>query len=346
MADHKYTSQQLKDFQSLPLDRKIQLTKTRLIEWYQAHDNQCYVSFSGGKDSTVLSDITAQVCKVLGCKLTLWFSDTGLEYPEVKQHVKDFAEWLRKKYEIEVDLVVDFPKDKNGKRITFKQVIEEYGYPLVTKNVAQVIHRMQKYGAINKRTGQESSASRLLNDKVLMKNGKVSKFCCSKWKFLTEADFKISNECCDIMKKTPAKKFNKESGLRPILGTMASESARRKQIWIERGCNIYDAKEPSCRPISFWTEQDVLAYISTNAIPIPSVYGEVIFDTEKKKLVTTGLERSGCIFCGFGAHIEQRPNRFERLKETHPQLYDYCMRPADRGGLNLDHVLTFAGIPH
>ena len=125
MADHKYTSQQLKEFQSLPLDRKINLTKTRLIEWYQAHDNQCYVSFSGGKDSTVLSDITAQVCKTLGRKLTLWFSDTGLEYPEVKQHVKDFAEWLRKKYEIEVDLVIDFPKDKQGKRITFKQVNEE-----------------------------------------------------------------------------------------------------------------------------------------------------------------------------------------------------------------------------
>lgn len=331
MADHKYTAQQLKDFQSLPLDRKIQLTKTRLIEWYQAHNNQCYVSFSGGKDSTVLSDITAQVCKTLGCKLTLWFSDTGLEYPEVKQHVKDFAEWLRKKYEIEVDLVVDFPKDKNGKRITFKQVIEEYGYPIPTKNVAQVIHRIQKYGYVNKRTGAESSASRLLNDRVFMKNGKVSKFCCSKWKFLTEADFKISSECCDIMKKTPAKKFNKESGLTAIIGTMATESTQRNKIWLEHGCNIYDAKEPSSRPLSFWTEQNVLAYISTNAIPIPSVYGEIIFDDKKKRLVTTGLERTGCIFCGFGAHLEH-PNRFERLKETHPQLYDYCMRPTDRGG--------------
>lgn len=346
MADHKYTSQQLKDFQSLPLDRKIQLTKTRLIEWYQAHNNQCYVSFSGGKDSTVLSDITAQVCKVLGYKLTLWFSDTGLEYPEVKQHVKDFAEWLRKKYEIEVDLVIDFPKDKNGKRITFKQVIEEYGYPLISKNVAKYVSRVQKNGLYNLRTGKKSTAAKAFDNELLLDNGKKSYYNIPQWKYLLDADFKISDVCCDVMKKNPGKKFTHNSGLFPIIGTMTEESIQRKMNWLQDGCNAFDAQYPSSRPLSFWTDQDVLLYISTNAIPIPSVYGEIIFDKKKKRLVTTQADRTGCLYCGFGIAQERNPNRFERLKETHPQLYDYCMRPADRGGLNLDHVLTFVGIPH
>ena len=79
-----HDKQRLKELQALPLERKMQITQTRLIEWYTAWDGKCYVSFSGGKDSTVLADQAAKVCKMLGYKLILWFSDTGLEYPEIK----------------------------------------------------------------------------------------------------------------------------------------------------------------------------------------------------------------------------------------------------------------------
>lgn len=79
-----HDKERLKELQALPLNRKIQITQTRLIEWYTHWEGKCYVSFSGGKDSTVLADLTARVCKNLGYKLILWFSDTGLEYPEIK----------------------------------------------------------------------------------------------------------------------------------------------------------------------------------------------------------------------------------------------------------------------
>ncbi len=68
------------------LDRKIQVTQTRILEWYQKWGGQVYVSFSAGKDSTVLADLTAKICKILYEKLVLWFSNTGLEYPELLQH--------------------------------------------------------------------------------------------------------------------------------------------------------------------------------------------------------------------------------------------------------------------
>lgn len=107
------------------------------MEWYNRNDKNCYVSFSGGKDSTVLADITAQVCSLFNCKIVLWFSDTGLEYPEVREHVKKFPQYLQNKYNIEVELVMDYPKDRNGKRITFRDVILNKGYPIITKEISR-----------------------------------------------------------------------------------------------------------------------------------------------------------------------------------------------------------------
>ena len=97
----------------------------------------CYVSFSGGKDSSVLADLTARVCKVLNCKLVLWFSDTGLEFPEVKKHVKEFPTYLRNRYGIEVELIVDYPRDKSGKRISFRDVVLTEGYPVIKLSAAR-----------------------------------------------------------------------------------------------------------------------------------------------------------------------------------------------------------------
>lgn len=72
-------------------------------------------------------------------------------------------------------------------------------------------------------------------------------------------------------------------------------------------------------------------------------YGDIVCDPCGKWL-TTQEHRTGCIFCGFGAHLEKSPNRFERLKQTHPQLWEYCMKPWDEGGLGFREVLTFCGI--
>ena len=60
---------------------------------------------------------------------------------------------------------------------------------------------------------------------------------------------------------------------------------------------------------------------------------------------TTGEKRTGCVFCAFGAHLEKAPNRFQRLKITHPKLWDYCMRPWEEHGLGMRQVLEYIGIP-
>ena len=286
--------------QSWSLDRKIAVSQLRIMEWYQKHDGKAYVSFSGGKDSTVLADLTARVCEACGYKLVLWFSDTGLEYPEIKEHVKSFGEYLKNQYNIEVETIIDYPKDRKGNRISFRDIVINEGYPISSKKVSQCVK-----GA---RNGAKFAIA-LLEGRYTRPDGMKSPFNCEKWNFLLNAPFKISDRCCGIMKKQPAHRFYKESGLLPVIGTMASESMQRTQNWITYGCNIFEGKQPMSRPLSFWTTNDVLKYIETYKLPYPSVYGEIKCN-DNGEYYTTGLDRTGCMFCGFGCHLEKKPNRY------------------------------------
>lgn len=134
----------------------------------------------------------------------------------------------------------------------------------------------------------------------------------------------------------------------------------RTEQWIKHGCNGFALKKPVSNPMSFWLRQDVLAYIRTKQLPIASVYGDIVYANEPEqirmdesfcgeRLCTTGCQRTGCIFCGFGAHLEKGEGRFVRLKRTHPKLWQYCIYgggydPADglwkptKEGLGMGHV--------
>ena len=139
-------------------------------------------------------------------------------------------------------------------------------------------------------------------------------------------------------------KYEKQTGRKPIIGTMACESSQRKINWIKDGCNAFNAKRPISKPLSFWTEQDILAYIKKYDLKYASVYGEIQSDVNGK-LYTTKCDRTGCVFCGFGCQAESSPNRFQRLKHTHPKLWEYCMKPVEQGGLGMKDVLNYINVP-
>lgn len=326
-----YTNDDLKIMQAWPLERKIQVTQTRIIEWYQHYNGQVYVSFSGGKDSTVLLDLARRIYP----DIEAVFIDTGLEYPEVKKFVRTFDNVTTIKPEMK-----------------FQDVIKKYGYPVISKEVSECVSQAKK----NASTGKYTYRVERINGTAKDKNGNPSQFNILKYKYLMDAPFNVSHKCCDVMKKKPAHKYGKITGKNPITGQMAAESRLRLKNWKRIGCNGFDMKNPISNPMSFWTEQDVLHCLKDFNIPYCDVYGDIkavdqfdgqITISEKVDVLeTTGCKRTGCIFCMFGVHLEKGENRFQRLKHTHPKQYDYCMRPVDEKGLGLADVLDFIGVEH
>lgn len=305
-----YTRQDLSIMQAWPLERKIQVTQAKIIEWYLHYGGMVAVSFSGGKDSTVLLDLARRAFPDIRAA----YVDTGLEYPELREFVKTVPDvvWLRP----------DMP---------FPKVIETYGYPVISKEVARRIYYARK-GSL--------WAIQHLNGKN--RDGSSSVFAerFKRWAFLADAPFLVSDQCCQVMKEKPLDRFRKETGLQPIIGTMACESRRRQKAYLDTGCNAFTKAKPSSQPMSFWMEQDVLQYLKMTGIPYASgIYGDII--EEKGKLTTTGAKRTGCMFCMFGVHLEKSPNRFEKMALTHPKQHDYCINR-----LGCGKVLDYIGVPY
>ena len=159
------------------------------------------------------------------------------------------------------------------------------------------------------------------------------------------------------MKKSPFLKYGRKTGRVPFTGQMAEESRLRQQSWIKTGCNAFENAHPKSNPMMFWTEQDVLRYIVEHDLKIASVYGDIVHDTEVEgqmslfdyglaedtdRLKTTGCSRTGCMFCGYGCHLEKPgEGRFEKMKITHPKQYEYIMKPWDQGGLGYKEVIDW-----
>lgn len=270
---------------------------------------KCLCIFLRGKDSTVLLDLVRRIYP----DVPAVFIDTGLEYPELREFVKTIPNviWLKPE-------------------MNFKKVIETYGYPIISKNVSRAVYDVKKLGS-------NCWAARTFDGR------ETGLYNYSKYKYLLDSPFKISNKCCDVMKKKPAHKFDKQSGLKPIIGTMAFESKQRKNDWMKNGCNSFDSQNPASKPMSFWTEQDVLKYIKEFNIQYACVYGDIVQDTNGK-YHTTKCDRTGCVFCGFGCNTKNGANRFQQLKITHPKLWNYCMKPCENGGLGMKEVLNYIGV--
>nr|DAI97644.1 MAG TPA: phosphoadenosine-phosphosulfate reductase [Caudoviricetes sp.] len=333
-------------------DKEI-LTYEKLDEWYTAWGGQCYVSFSGGKDSTVLAYLAARY--LASYKTPIWplnlvFVNTGLEYPEIQRFVNEYAAWLRREFpHITVNLVRLRPK------MNIRQVVTKYGYSIVSKEVAEYVS--------DARRNPSGLRMKRLRGEAVRKDGQPSVYNCEKWEYLLYAPFVISAKCCAIMKKSPLKTYAHKTEQQATTATMAEESRLRMTHWLKSGCNAFEGKRPMGKPMSFWTEQDVLRFIVERGLPYASVYGDIVASDGENdygatlidcKLHCTGCQRTGCMFCAFGAHLEKGVNRFERMKLTHPKHYQFCIgggafdtdglwKPT-KDGLGYARVLDYIGV--
>ena len=285
-AHHKSQRLILYQLRSLPLEDKIKLSKEYISEAINEFGaDAIYISYSGGKDSTVLSHITRQIYP----NILHIFADTTCEFPETLHHI----EW--EKTNNNANIITVKPIDGKGVLWSFKRVVDYYGYPVFSKRIANAI-----------RTYRHARTSRTKQNSVEYIQRNFPKY--DKYKELN-----ISDKCCEILKKNPIKKKAKALGMKcVILGILADESRQREKDWLNYGCNVFYIKsENQCRPLAFWTEKDILEYIK-------------IYNVKISKLYDMGYTRNGCMYCAFGAHLEKEgQQRFVHLKETHPQEYNY-----------------------
>ncbi len=272
------TKEQLKRLQALPLIQKENLSKRRIEQFYTEMNGKIYVAFSGGKDSTVLLHLVRSIFH--DKKIVAVFCDTGLEYPEIVDFVKKTE-----------NVVILKPK------MSFVRVLEKYGYPVISKDVSQ------KIDEIRNTKSEKLRNSRLFGDSK--GNGKLP----LKWQSFLNAPFKISDKCCDVMKKNPSKEYEKKNNVFPIMGKMASESNLREEDWKKYGCNMFDSKRPTSNPLMFWTDSDIWDYLKK-------------YNLTYSKIYDMGETRTGCMFCLFGCQFDN--SKFTRMKINHPKQYKAC----------------------
>lgn len=289
--------QQLQDLRALSLAEKVERSLHVISCWYEAWGGQVSVSYSGGKDSTVVLHLV----RSLFPDVPAVFVNTGLEYPEVVRHVTATP-----------NVTILRPS------MPFHRVISTYGWPLISKRVSRGVSFLRNPTEANE------NIRRLYDEGINRFGEPVQGFRVpDRWRCLIGAPFEVSDLCCKVMKKDPIHRFERETGRRPYLGLLASDSKAREKNYLQHACNAYDIKHPRSAPLGFWTEQDVLGYLRAEGLAIPGVYGEIV--EERGKLRTTGVHGTGCVFCGFGLHLDDRPTRFQRMATTHPRLWDYVM---------------------
>lgn len=283
------TAEELRNRQSWTLEQKIDHSLGVIDQFVSKTQGKCFLAFSGGKDSTVLMHL----CEIIKKDMLCVFVNTGMESLSIVQFVNRMIEDGH-------NIQIIRPK------ITPKQIWEEYGFPLVSKEVAECVHSLR----INPDSVKSKKALGIINPD--------SQFVLSKkWQYLVNENYETSNICCQKLKKDPSKKFAKESGLFPIIGMMASESRLREKTYLRRGgCNVFGTSASS-HPLSIWTDDDIWKFIRQRQIPIADIYYK-------------GAARTGCVACGFGCQFGN-DTRLKLLMDLYPKYYETVMNYTNNG---------------
>lgn len=262
----------------------------------------------------------------------------------------------------------------DGTRWTKAKVLQELGFPVLSKEKAAKIELLQNPTEKNKTVRHAIITGETGAYGGFQKNSRMK--MPQKWLELfggyenetenvnyQKPNFKVSSKCCYYLKEKPCNDWAKEHNSVPFIGLMASEGGRREKSLKMNGCNYFGKTEIRSCPFAIFNRQDILQLavemdewyqkhyqeIGCDYIEsiIPTVYGKILQD-EHGNYYNTGVERTGCEICGFGIHIEKRPHRFDRMHEENPKAWQYWMNECctDEHGnkYGWSRVLEYCGI--
>ena len=321
------------------LYRQDGIAHSFLIECQKMGKN-CHVSV-GGLDSIVLY---------------VWLKSIGINVPGIT------VSSLEDKGNQRVHKALGLEMIKSYKTKT--QVLQECGFPVISKRIAGKINLLQNPTEQNKTVRHAIITGECGAQGHFAKNSRMQ--LPDKWLKLfggyenenegvgyRKPDFKVSNDCCYWLKEKPCDDWAKEHNSYPYLGLMASEGGQREEALIEHGCNYYGRGTVRSAPFAIFMRNDILRlalemdkwyhdlldvfeelyykqpysegtkYEPIDSI-IPTAYGE-IRQKENGDYYTTRAQRTGCSMCGFGIHLEERPHRFDILREDNPKEWDFYM---------------------
>ena len=289
----KIIEQKLNFLKSLSTEQKVNVSKEVLRNAYLKYDG-VYVS-TGGADSLVIVELLKEIDQSL--------------YDIIPRVCNGVAENpLNVKYnKRRGDIIL-------SSELNIKQVIQKYGYPLISKSVAMKISRY-------KNSKHDWAKERRLKGYM----GDNDKWCYAsmipkKYQFLIYAPFEFTEKCCDIVKKKPLKQYEKISKRIPITGERVDESNDRLKAYLKNGC-FHNGKREKVTPIAFWSDKDKLEFLYSRGIKLPKPYNKIVKNGDG--LQFDGEQRTGCECCGFGILYDK--NRFERIKEKNINKYNAFM---------------------
>lgn len=257
-------------------------------------------------------------------------------------------------------------RKQDGKPWTKVEVIREFGYPILSKEIAGKISLLQRpsednatvrHAIITGETGEyggyQKNSRMKLSQKWLEKFGGADAEGAALG--YQAAPFKVSDRCCYYLKEKPCNDYAKESGRFPYMGLMASEGGRRQKALMIHGCNYVSKGTKRSAPFAIFMRDDLLRLtiemdawyhehwqefsdVHLDSI-IPEIYGQIV-EGKDGKLMTTGAQRTGCSLCCFGIHMEKRPHRFDRLRERNPKEWSFWMYD-----MGIGKVLDYIEVP-
>lgn len=336
--EKKKKKAQMTAMQALPYEIKVRRAELRAREYVDKLDEMglnAHVSV-GGLDSIVL----LMFLRKIGIDVPA-ISVSALEDRSIQKIHKDLGV---------ISIMPGKPK---------VQILQEYGFPVISKRIAGRIDTLQHPTEKNKTVRHAIITGECGAQGHYAKNSRMK--MPQKWLELFAgyendnegvnyqiAPFLVSNKCCLYMKEKPCNRWAKEHKSRPFLGLMVSEGGQREEALVEHGCNYFGKTAIRSAPFAPFLRQDLLQLALDLNAPVPEIYGEIARKPDGT-LYTTGAQRTGCSMCGFGVHRETRPHRFDQLRVRNPKEWEFwmhrcCTDPETGEKFGWGRVLDYIGV--